>query len=163
MAKVPTKRLDKILRGTGKLNLRGIQLAQCASNIGELKPGKLPDSGSRTIQAQLMLHENGKEAAVVFQFKLEMTYEGEESKPPAVSIFASYVVNYEVVETFSNQQKLKEFLEKVAMLNVWPYWREFVQSMTTRMGLPPFPEPLIYMHELLKESKSKKDSKTNQG
>lgn len=35
------------------------------------------------------------------------------------------------------------FSETNAMIHVWPYFRELVQSTTWRMGLPPFPMPLF--------------------
>ena len=38
---------------------------------------------------------------------------------------------------------LAEFSQTVGVQNVWPYWREFVQSMTARMGLPPLRMPLL--------------------
>jgi hypothetical protein len=38
---------------------------------------------------------------------------------------------------------LAAFSQAVGVQNVWPYWREFVQSMTARMGLPPLRMPLL--------------------
>jgi hypothetical protein len=38
---------------------------------------------------------------------------------------------------------LAAFSQTVGVQNVWPYWREFVQSMTGRMGLPPLRMPLL--------------------
>lgn len=35
------------------------------------------------------------------------------------------------------------FGELNGVFNVWPYWREFVQSTTTRMGLPPLMVPSL--------------------
>jgi hypothetical protein len=38
---------------------------------------------------------------------------------------------------------LAGFSQTVGVQNVWPYWREFVQSMPARMGLPPLRMPLL--------------------
>ena len=38
---------------------------------------------------------------------------------------------------------LAAFSQTVGVQNVWPYWREFVQSMTGRMALPPLRMPLL--------------------
>lgn len=35
------------------------------------------------------------------------------------------------------------FAKTNTLIHVWPYFREFVQSMTARMGLPPLPLPLF--------------------
>lgn len=40
-------------------------------------------------------------------------------------------------------ESLNAFSATNAVLNVWPYYREVVQSTTWRMGLPPFPLPLF--------------------
>ena len=39
--------------------------------------------------------------------------------------------------------QIKAFGRTNGMLNVWPYWREFVQSATMRAGLPPLTLPLF--------------------
>lgn len=36
-----------------------------------------------------------------------------------------------------NRKDLLEFARINAPFNVWPYWREFVQNTTMRMGIPP--------------------------
>jgi hypothetical protein len=33
--------------------------------------------------------------------------------------------------------------------NIWPYWREYVQSTSTRAGFPPFPIPLMTVGSML--------------
>ena len=40
---------------------------------------------------------------------------------------------------------LQLFGRSVGLLNIWPYWREFVQSMTPRMGQPTLTLPLIQL------------------
>lgn len=42
--------------------------------------------------------------------------------------------------------EIKAFAMSNGMLNVWPYWREFVQSITSRAGLPPLTVPLFRVH-----------------
>jgi hypothetical protein len=39
--------------------------------------------------------------------------------------------------------QIKAFAKTNGMLNVWPYWREYVQSATLRAGLPPLTLPLF--------------------
>jgi len=46
------------------------------------------------------------------------------------------------------QEVVDEFGRAVGVNNAWPYWREFVQSMTARMGLPPVRIPILRMDQL---------------
>ena len=41
------------------------------------------------------------------------------------------------------EEVVTRFGELVTMFAVWPYWREFLQSSLTRMGLPPVTIPLL--------------------
>jgi preprotein translocase subunit SecB len=42
-----------------------------------------------------------------------------------------------------SEEQLSNFGQTIGLLGIWPYWREFAQSMTTRMGLPPLTLPMI--------------------
>ncbi len=41
------------------------------------------------------------------------------------------------------QEHFDAFAERNGIFNVWPYWREFVQSITIRMGLPSLTVPVF--------------------
>jgi len=43
------------------------------------------------------------------------------------------------------------------IFDAWPYWREFVQSMSTRMGFPPLMVPLL---EIVPKKSSHKETKS---
>jgi preprotein translocase subunit SecB len=59
-------------------------------------------------------------------------------------IEARFVVTYQVrSDEGLNQSNYDAFAERNGIYNVWPYWREFVQSMTARMGLPPLTIPVF--------------------
>ena len=42
-----------------------------------------------------------------------------------------------------SEEALQEFGQTTGLFCVWPYWREFVQNMSGRMGLPPLRIPLM--------------------
>ena len=47
-----------------------------------------------------------------------------------------------------DQEKLVAFALTNGVYNAWPYWREFVQSSTVRMGLPALVPPVFrFRHE----------------
>jgi preprotein translocase subunit SecB len=150
----PAKRLTA---KSGKLEFRGLRLIESSSKLGNMKKDGLPDHANQSININLIIPDGSKDVASNLKIRLTCTYHGEEEKDPAISVFASFLVNYEVLEAFKQQEKLSELLKRMAILNVWPYWREFVQTMTSRMGLPPFPVPLIYTDDLKKE-KAQKDN-----
>lgn len=62
---------------------------------------------------------------------------------PYVQVKVSFEVSYRLPDGFSaTRQELEEFARVNAVFNVWPYFREFIQSTTARMGLPPIVLPL---------------------
>lgn len=53
------------------------------------------------------------------------------------------------------ERDLDAFAVTNAVVHVWPYYRELVQSTTWRMGLPPFPLPLFRITDASPTSKPK--------
>jgi preprotein translocase subunit SecB len=69
-----------------------------------------------------------------------------------VSIMATYELIYIIPKELKvTQDELNDFARLNAMFNVWPYWREFVQSTITRMNLPPLVLPLFRVKEAAKQ------------
>jgi len=62
----------------------------------------------------------------------------------ALRIEATFGIVYGVnsVDEFTSEQ-IAAVISPIGLANAWPYWREFVQSMTARMGLPPLRVPLF--------------------
>jgi len=155
MAKKTPRRLSKAQDEEGKLQFHGFRLLQSGSRLGELKPNELPGHASQKINVGIGLDEAAKTVGVNVKIRLDATYDGVETKESPISIFASFLITFSIAEPFSNRHHLDEFVEHVGMRTVWPYWREFVQSMTVRMGLPPFPVPVIYVGKLIKDKSLK--------
>jgi hypothetical protein len=142
----------------GKLQLLGIRLFESASKVGMLRPAELPGVGTQAINFThfTKLPGDDKATAVSVRIKLDLSYENDAPKDPAISIMATFVANYQIIEEFHDEEAFHQFLQHVGMANIWPYWREFAQSMTTRMGLPAFPVPLVNVAELrLDDEKTK--------
>ncbi len=59
-------------------------------------------------------------------------------KNPLFSIKFDYCIAYSVesLSTFSNEY-IEFFIYKNVPINIWPYARELVSSITTRMGFSP--------------------------
>jgi len=54
---------------------------------------------------------------------------------PITEIKAKYVAEYASLEEL-NQDDIDGFSKQNVGYHIWPFWREFVQSSLTRMGLP---------------------------
>jgi preprotein translocase subunit SecB len=69
-------------------------------------------------------------------------------KPDTIvmNIEASFCISY-VFKALSdfNSEDIEHFSKINPVYNLWSYWREFVQSMTTRMGFPVLTIPLLHI------------------
>jgi hypothetical protein len=61
-----------------------------------------------------------------------------------IRIEARFAITYAIHSTESlTPENYEAFSERNAVFNIWPYWREFVQSTTVRMGLPALTLPVF--------------------
>jgi hypothetical protein len=77
-----------------------------------------------------------------------------------VEITSEFCAHY-ILDGLIDESKLRPALEEFGSHNVgydvWPYWREYVQSVCTRLGIPPIPVPMYRIskteseNELIKE------------
>lgn len=133
-----------------KLSLQMIRLIESHSKLGTLQQGKLPSKGTQSVTLGINIDSNKKVVQVAVTLKLVMTYEEGGDHDPPVQVSATFHLQYTTQKVPRQRQLLQEALQQVAMMNVWPYWREFVQSSSVRMGLPPFPVPLFHVAQLEK-------------
>lgn len=83
-----------------------------------------------------------KQLKVIAEFILKATRPDSESQ--MVVVRSKFEIAYRLPEHVNpSKEEIKAFSETNALLNSWPYWREFVQSSTVRMNLPPLTLPLF--------------------
>ncbi|MGA2600416.1 MAG: hypothetical protein ABSH09_25910 [Bryobacteraceae bacterium] len=65
--------------------------------------------------------------------------------PLTFHIQATYLARYQFADQTlpSSKKELEAFRKSYAVLAVWPYLREFVQTIAARMGFPTEPLPLL--------------------
>jgi preprotein translocase subunit SecB len=65
--------------------------------------------------------------------------------PLTFHIQATYLARYRFADQTqtSSKKELEAFRKSYAVLAVWPYLREFVQTIAARMGFPTEPLPLL--------------------
>ncbi len=70
--------------------------------------------------------------------------DGTKSSEETLRIEALFVVKYQLTRHDGLKKSHFDAFGKVnGVFNVWPYWREYVQSVTVRMGLPPLTIPVF--------------------
>lgn len=105
----------------------------------------------------------GKKVKVLVEFKLkteDFQNSSEKDKNIIFLINASFVLLY----SFNQKADFKKgdlgmFANVNGVFNCWPYWREFVQNITTRMGLPSLIVPLLKIPKNPPPSKKTKGKK----
>jgi len=94
-------------------------------------------SGSAELEQKTAVH-------AIVRFTLEAREAGKKEAKPAFRVAASFELVYKIPPDLDpSRQELRAFAETNAVFNAWPYWREFAQSMTARMNLPPLTLPLF--------------------
>lgn len=80
---------------------------------------------------------------VVADFKLK-AYSDEEKSCEVLEISASFLIAYKLDELkIFVDEDFKFFANNNGIYNAWPFWREYVQSASTRMGLPTITIPVF--------------------
>jgi len=130
--------------------LEGVALVEGACKRGGLKSEALPTKTSVTVQIETKHLESENLIVATPQLNLTAFYE-DDPENPIILLSGKFMLRYRsqaVVKVATAD--LEAFGELTVAFNVWPYWREFVQSMTTRMGLPPLTLPFFRVSQLTK-------------
>lgn len=138
------------VRVARELQIRDVRLvaftADASSNAFSDEPGDANVSIGFT--KPLVVYSN-KAVAITTTFKFRINgANAPEASPPTVIVTATTELAYSVRSSNALDKKdLDDFAVVNAPFNAWPYWREFVQSSLTRLGLPAFVLPLFRIEE----------------
>ncbi len=93
--------------------------------------------------------EETGEMGVQITIVLAATKDGKVQRDPALLLMAKLMLNYKI-SSFEGltDENLRAFANTNGVFNAWPYWREFVQNMTVRMGLPPVVAPVFRIRDV---------------
>ena len=114
------------------LSLKSIQLLDSVVHRDlKYKPGG--NLEGRTKHELFLLEKQN-----LFYTKNTIYIESEKNKGKKSSFFieAVYLTYFHVEEKFYDKEVITEFAKQRSVSFVWPYFREFVSNMTSRMGLP---------------------------
>lgn len=146
------------LRVSDRVQITDVRLANCDC---EQKPAAAAGKKSYNIttSTEVQLDKNNGFIVVIAKFHFEASVENK-GQEPALTIGASFVLTYRIDEFDGlTQEGFDQFANLNGVYNAWPYWREFVQNMVGRMGLPPLTIPVFRIVESRSETRTAKKTK----
>jgi hypothetical protein len=138
--KKPAQEKPPWLLVSESVRLQDVRLIDCRSHVEpEASKGKRPYLIERSTGVDT---SSESFISVIATFALRSPSDADPNKF-IIDIGASFLLIYKVndAKTF-DAEALKQFADANGTFNAWPYWREFVQSITTRMGLAPLIVPV---------------------
>ncbi len=133
----------------GCTELQSVRLSRCAV---KMDIDAIPSEEAK-ITLKLNAKSDGRqisetELRLHFDFKLTGSQDAEPQKP--VEITLRLVAVYSLPRGLQpSEAEMKAFAATNGLLNVWPYFREFTQSISARAGLPPLTVPLFRIQQKL--------------
>lgn len=156
---IKTIDLQKAIQLADRANLQNVRLiaANCLLRPSGLKgPYEIDISHSTNIQ----INKEKKVIVVLPTFALVARVVEKKGNTPDYEISASFALSYSV-ESFEGlkEENFYSFGEANGIYNAWPYWREFVQSTTSRMGISQLTVPVFRIASLNKDDAKKASGK----
>lgn len=153
---VSTDLLRKVSEVAARVEIRDIRLVKIAASLSD----PLPESG-QTIAVEL---DHGVKADVIdsstllAQVRFTLAAKASiEAEKPFVEIGATFQLLYQG-ENIGDipHQSWSSFASVNAVHNAWPYLRELVQSISSRMSVPPLTVPLLKVQPAKTRQEQKK-------
>lgn len=133
MKKISPENYKKILSG---IELQNIQLSDFKASI----KNELLSEGMEIAIKEKAKYKNEDDEFIVTNI-YTLTAKNKEKKI-ALKIEGVYIVTFESSHEVSDE--FFDIYKKLSLpLNVWPFFRELVNSTTSRMNIPPFTLPLL--------------------
>jgi preprotein translocase subunit SecB len=133
---------------TRRIELIDLRMLRGFCNLLVPVQPKLPPTVTQSINivARLGDEPNRSHTGVTVSFSIVGNYDnGAEGLRVEATFGVLYAVDWIDEPT---QQAVDLVGQSVGVNNAWPYWREFVQSMTGRMAIPPLHIPILRMDQL---------------
>jgi preprotein translocase subunit SecB len=120
-------------------NLRSIRFVKFAVQVD------LPQGAAAE---EVELSTSGRSSGTAHEGGMNLTFDlkvqGKKDENTIISIAGRLLAEYDLPdEEHPSPEQMKAFAKTNGMVNIWPYWREFVQASTLRAGLPPLTMPLF--------------------
>ena len=137
--------LQSAVKVSGRVELKTVKLLECScKKIANCPTGNQAFNTEKNSTFQIGKEQNLIE--VFIKFALKAFSEGAEQKKENayLEIEATFLLLYHIQNIEGlDDNAFRSFAEFNGTYNAWPYWREFVQSITSRMQLPPLTIPVF--------------------
>ena len=134
---------ESAMRVSDRVEIRGVVLVSAKLARGDVREGTNFDVKIRR-SARAKMDASRKLLIVQVEIGFTARADSELEKPPSVEAWATYELTYSVPDqTGLTQEHFDAFAEMNGVFNAWPYFREFLHSSLSRMGLPPFTLPVL--------------------
>ena len=133
MRKISPEKYRKILAG---IDLKNILLSDLKASV---KHSALTENIKISIDDEASFENVNDELVITHKFKLRA---GKSSKKTALKIEATFLLVFETQEEIT-EEFFNVYKEVSLPLNSWPFFRELVYSLTSRMNISPLTLPLL--------------------
>jgi hypothetical protein len=124
--------------------------------LSESRTKRSPDLGSHSQSVQFSSTIQGisfgidreeKKIFVIPSFSIRSQVEERDDLGDILVIDATFVLIYGIESTEGIEERhVEAFGSTSGIYNAWPYWREFVQSTSVRMGMTPLVVPVFRLN-----------------
>lgn len=153
--KKPASKIGLATPVSQRVELENIILTETAARRKPARGG-LPASISINVSVQTDADKVKRLIQVRPHFVLVARFD-DESGDELLRLEAAFLLHYRVPSLVGlRKTNITAFGELNGLYNAWPYWREFVQATTVRMGLPSLTIPVL--QPLATKASRKKDS-----
>lgn len=126
-----------------RVEIRDIVLLETSAKRKSLVE-TMPNAVELHVAVHSELDEKKSRISVLARFRLVARDEGTPAGSEGLRIEAAFLLSYAVASiTGLSKEHIDAFGAMNGVFNVWPYWREYVQSTTVRMGLPALTVPSL--------------------
>ncbi len=99
---------------------------------------------------------SGDDFYVTAFMEAQVVQEDRPAEKPVVDVRAVFELLYSVpCQVTTSKKTLGEFAELNGVFNAWPFGREFIQSMSVRMNLPPIVAPVFRIGDAVRATPAK--------
>lgn len=149
------KQVEKISKIVAAVQLENVRFTEAKAKTTIRSPEDISGHAHFLIQTSAKVSQHLKKENVFFVLaEIDARLESSESeKEPLATVKAGLELQYKLPKELKvTQKELAIFAGINGIYNAWPYWREFVQSIFLRMGLPPLVLPVYRLKDVAEKS-----------
>lgn len=151
--------MDRVVRVADRVRIQDVYLESSRTRRGD--DAAFSRSGMRLEYSQRPPQLIQADASDEFALKVSLLVVAKPDEPEAdaaLEVEATFVLQYSLSRAEGvTSEDLTAFGLINGVYNAWPYWREFVQNTTARMGLPTITAPVFRLSDALSDQSTAED------